>query len=502
MVRAASLTVLLSIAAWFGASGCTSHSPASDDPPLAQHSASSQLPLANPPARPPRPWGYDGFRFAPDDHPPEHVKIDDAASASAFISEVSPERLTPLVFSARAEALCEIAEVIQSVPHGAVSVALFGEPSRADPACLARLDPSYLSFTVGGHYDNDAAQRAFFALARAVPKLRGLGYYGLRGTVHPRPTLSRHDLDSIDALRELQAVALMHIELTPAAVMSLAQLPGLRSLELDGPAGTPELLRVLAGETELWRFTCKGCLAGDEGMAELANFPALQVLVLPSAEITDAGMKHLAELPELEVLDLSHNLAVTNAGVAHLAGLVHMRRLWLNTVAIDSGAIPHLRALTELEVLHLEYTGIGDANLEVVGELTQLRELGLAGTKIGSVGVSRLGGLQRLERLGLDDTEVDSEALVTIGKLVALRELELSSTSVAGELQRLAALTRLEQLDLQSTSIDDAALRRLPTLPQLRRLDASFTSVSDTLALELSTDTLRVIIAEPFDCSG
>ena len=56
-------------------------------------------------------------------------------------------------------------------------------------------------------------------------------------------------------------------------------------------------------------------------------------------------------------------LPLTRAAPAALGGLVHLKRLYLNDVAITDAGMVHLRRLTSLEVLSLRNAGITSAGL-------------------------------------------------------------------------------------------------------------------------------------------
>ena len=62
----------------------------------------------------------------------------------------------------------------------------------------------------------------------------------------------------------------------------------------------------------------------DAGLAHLAGLTGLQRLYLGNTRVTDAGLAHLKELTGLRHLDLEET-GVTDAGLAHLEGLTEPR---------------------------------------------------------------------------------------------------------------------------------------------------------------------------------
>jgi hypothetical protein len=487
-----------------GGLGCTSHSSSSSDasvaktdevdksvapareptvevvePPPDEAPSKPELPppSVEPIEGPPLPWAYDDG-FIPDDYLDERVNIHNAAGAEAFVATLAPDGSTPFVFRLKAEAVCEVAESIHAANYGSPSISLFGKVSGVDPACLTKLDPSYLSYNAQPHEDHAMQQRAFFALTRAVPKLRGLGYDGPGGIVGDT-TLTQDDLVDIVALPDLQALALFGVDLAPSTAQALTHLSSLRSLELQDDGIGLDSIHILVEGLDLWRFGCDRCELGDDVMREIGKFEQLRALLLDYGKLSDRGLEQLTTLPKLEILDLSGNRDITNAGIAHLAGLYYLRQLRLSETNIHSQALPHLSRLTWLEQLHLSGTAISDEHFEAIGYMVHLRDLDLRDAQISNTAALQLQRLQRLQSLVLAGTFVDSGVLETLAILVELRKLDLANTNVENGLSRLKTLKKLETLDLSKTLVDDPELRKLPALPNLRSVDVSMSRVTE-----------------------
>ena len=73
---------------------------------------------------------------------------------------------------------------------------------------------------------------------------------------------------------------------------------------------------------------------------------------LPGPEVTDASLAHLAGLTALELLILD-GTQVTDAGLAHLTGLTALERLYLYGNPITGPGLAHLTGLTALKELSL-----------------------------------------------------------------------------------------------------------------------------------------------------
>jgi len=67
----------------------------------------------------------------------------------------------------------------------------------------------------------------------------------------------------------------------------------------------------------------------DAGLAHLAGLPVLETLLLSGAQVTDAGLAHLTELPTLKSLHLG-GTQVTAAGLVHFQKMPALRHLGLS----------------------------------------------------------------------------------------------------------------------------------------------------------------------------
>ncbi len=61
-----------------------------------------------------------------------------------------------------------------------------------------------------------------------------------------------------------------------------------------------------------------------------------------------------------QILVLDDSTQITDAGLAHLAGLTQLRDLCLQGTQITDAGLKHLAGLTQLRELHLENTQIMD----------------------------------------------------------------------------------------------------------------------------------------------
>jgi hypothetical protein len=97
----------------------------------------------------------------------------------------------------------------------------------------------------------------------------------------------------------------------------------------------------------------------------IAIEPAIAVLQMANADVTDETLAHLASLKQLREVDLS-NTQVTDASLPRLAGLPALATLRLaQTRVTDAGFREHLLPLEGLRELDVRGTGV---TRETIGE--------------------------------------------------------------------------------------------------------------------------------------
>jgi hypothetical protein len=93
-----------------------------------------------------------------------------------------------------------------------------------------------------------------------------------------------------------------------------------------------------------------GTRVTDAGLAHLAGLTNLRTLRLEDTQVTDAGLKYLAPLKKLTELDL-RGTRVTDAGLEVLAGFPNLQKLLLDkSQATDAGVAKLQKARPKLDV--------------------------------------------------------------------------------------------------------------------------------------------------------
>ena len=190
-----------------------------------------------------------------------------------------------------------------------------------------------------------------------------------------------------------------------------------------------------------------GTAVGNDALESIARLAGLRELKLSQCRaVNSGGLEHLAGMIQLEVLDLdTGDYSVdpdADTGEGHIeAGLFYLEGLTaltdLNLSFTDVGqsedALGPLRSLVRLKTLKLEQSHLGDDDLSVLIDFRELKELNLAGTRIGDDGLQFVGKCRTLENLNLRSTEITNDGLTHLVGLTALKEIDLRRTNIDSE---------------------------------------------------------------------
>lgn len=202
----------------------------------------------------------------------------------------------------------------------------------------------------------------------------------------------------------------------------------------------------------------------------------------------------LGELPkgDLQVtgVDLTGTVLAPNE-LNNLAGLQHVRELFLPGSAFTPGAGSRLEGNAELKViagftqlerlqfsLHfLPYFNVTDAGFANFNGLTNLKELRCAQCRVSKRG---LDPFVNLESLDMSYSQFGNDAMASLSGMKNLRRLLLRDTTVTDEgLKHVAGLTKLEELDLYGVRVTDKGIAYLKDLKEMRKLILLGADVSD-----------------------
>jgi hypothetical protein len=218
-----------------------------------------------------------------------------------------------------------------------------------------------------------------------------------------------------------------------------------------------------------------------------------------------AGKLRAAEHVSCQFDEKGENITVVgwSAGVkpqllAHIAGLHHLRELYLDAKFADDD-VACLESLKSLRTLDLSGTRVSDAGLKAIRNLTNLEALWLPKSRyVTDAGLANMASLTELDSLYLDDTGVHGEGLKHLQKMKKLRRLSLANTQVDDDaMPVIASLSSVAHLDLAGTKLTDDGLRNLSGLSRLTWLDLFDTKTTRAGGERLRTKLPKLGICYP-----
>lgn len=275
------------------------------------------------------------------------------------------------------------------------------------------------------------------------------------------------------------------IRFTDAGLNEIASLKNLRELAIRQTAvkgaSIAPFINLSALDATLTPFD-------DSGLAKLASMHRMKRLWLGDTLITDASARALASMTELEDLDL-HGTAITDAALAHISGLKRLKRINLMGAEISDAGLRHLTALTNLEELNLYRTRVSNAGLDALRPLIKLRYVDLRYSRVTARGAATLAATHPSTKFLLMDAsprprpEISLKAnlrewVTKLGGKLESDSITLASTAVADDdLSRLTALEGIKTVNIEGTEIGDAGARLLPRT--IETLLAGSTAIGD-----------------------
>jgi len=143
------------------------------------------------------------------------------------------------------------------------------------------------------------------------------------------PNLTGRGFASLSAMPALRGIALSCKNVDDPSLSELPRFPALRELL---PMGVTDVGFRHVGACEnlesLWCMYCQE--TGDAATEHLANLARLKSYYAGKTRISDRSLKILGGIGSLERLEFRQCAGVTNAGLADLVGLPHLREIVLS----------------------------------------------------------------------------------------------------------------------------------------------------------------------------
>lgn len=200
----------------------------------------------------------------------------------------------------------------------------------------------------------------------------------------------------------------------------------------------------------------------DEGLAALSRDSLLERLYCFKPKVSEAGVKHLAGLSHLKKLELLRVPELTDPALAHLSGMIGLEEINLSEASITGSGLVHLAGLPELKSLIIPNTALDDAGMANLGRLTGLRRLYIGGGMYTDAGLANLSSLTGLEELGIGSDGCTDAGLAGLAGLTNLRTLSIDGPKITDAwLDGIAAIRSLRRVVIGGAQVTDEAVERL-----------------------------------------
>ena len=205
----------------------------------------------------------------------------------------------------------------------------------------------------------------------------------------------------------------------------------------------------------------------------VGHLSTLESLNIISTKFNDDWMPPLAKLTNLKVLRFTNNGKLTDAGMAHLAGLTKLENFSFVGTQMTGKSYARFEGFTKLTRVSHRGSLIDDEGLrQLCDHLPNLESLSLAHAKFTDVGAPHLAKLTKLKGLEVGAAKATPQALKHIAKL-PLEYLQLGEGFESGAcfplIKDIATLRRLTLTNPQA--LTDADLQALAGLTQLTHLE-------------------------------
>lgn len=243
---------------------------------------------------------------------------------------------------------------------------------------------------------------------------------------------------------------------------------------------------------EIVELDLSGAWVSDADMAKVAQLRHLRKLNLSHTKITDSGLERLKPLANVTDLDCYYAEYLTEDGIAHLRDWKRLERLNLRGTKVTSKVFDSLAKLASLRSLDIAFTQIEDEGFEELSVLTKLERLAIGGNRLSGAALTLLkllpslveldvSGIQRVDS-GLWGLPLTDENLARIAELKQLRSLSLAGATLADR-----GVDRPGHPEAERSELRD--LSKLAALVNLERLDLS--------RLPVTEETLRPLAKLP-----
>ncbi len=260
------------------------------------------------------------------------------------------------------------------------------------------------------------------------------------------------------------------------------------------------LAELPAGTLSLTGVDLSGTVLAPKDLEHLAGLEHVRELYLPGSAFTpgagsklegNTDLKVIAGMKELERLQFSlHFLPyfnVTDAGFATFSNLTGLKELRCEQCKVEKRG---LDPFVNLESLDMSYSTFGNSAMSSLEGMHNLRRLYLRDTSVTDEGIKHIAGLTKLEELDLYGVRVTDRGIAYLKDLKELRKLILLGAPITDEsIPVIAGMSHLRELNLYRSRVTNSGLARLAALHELSAVDLRYSRVTAS-----GVDTLRAAV--------
>ncbi|PQO28705.1 hypothetical protein [Blastopirellula marina] len=158
---------------------------------------------------------------------------------------------------------------------------------------------------------------------------------------------------SLGQMATMDTLSLPAGPLSDELIESIARLPNLSELTLNGSSITPTQMRRLATDNSILALNLSGAAAADGVLKQLHHFRHLPNVTITAGATTDQGLKALSQVDSIFTLEIRGMPAVTNSGFRYLTRLPNLRALQISGTQITEDCVSDLAQMTQLQLAEI-----------------------------------------------------------------------------------------------------------------------------------------------------
>jgi internalin A len=274
--------------------------------------------------------------------------------------------------------------------------------------------------------------------------------------LHAPGNLTQGGLNEIVKIKSLKG---LHIatssQLTDNSLALLRQLPELEQLTLFEGRFTDQALATVASLPRLNYLFLNGPFS-NKAMSQLSKSASLKILRIHTPDFGDEGMRSLAQIRQLERLDVHWMERVTDRGVSAFANHQSLKLLDVYMCNLSNASLKTLGSIASLEHLQLPWRGLTDDGLRQLAGIKNLKSLQVGTSSMSPLtdrGMQAIAQLSTLEELLVGGKGITDEGMAQLARLDHLRDLHVAEAGITdGALRAVSGMKSLENLTFRTSA--------------------------------------------------